>query len=226
MFPLYKPMKILIFDTETTGLPAERNPSVNDVTKWPHIIQLSFILYDTETISMLVCEDHIVKLDPSVHISPESVKIHGISRSQSMRKGIQLRDALDDFNRALQQAEWVVGHNISFDKRMVMAESNRLGIPQYFTTGNGRGKKEYCTMMNAIEMCQIEATSRTGRVYYKYPKLHELHQYLFDTMPNGTHDSMGDVLICLRCYGMMRHEHDIAKNGSTKLRNLYKRYCE
>lgn len=173
-----------------------------------------------------MCEDHIIKLDPSVVISPESVRIHGITRSQSMRKGIPLREAISDFNRALRMADWVVGHNLSFDKRMVMAESNRLRTPQYFTTSSGSGIKEYCTMKNAIELCQIEAVGQSGRTYYKYPRLDELHQYLFNTMPNGTHDSMGDVLICLRCYGVMRHNHDIAKSGSTKLRNLYKRYCE
>lgn len=219
-------MKVLVFDTETTGLPSERNPSVKEVDKWPHIIQVSFILYDTETIEMLECKDHIIKLNDNVDISPESIKVHGITRSQSMRKGIPIMNALNDFNNALKQADWVVGHNLSFDKRMVMAESNRLKIPQYFTYGNGRGKKEYCTMMNSVEMCQIEAIGRSGQSYYKYPKLHELHEHLFQTMPTGLHDSMGDVLICLRCYGMMRHEHDIAKNGSTKLRKLYKRYCE
>lgn len=221
-----KPMKILVFDTETTGLPIGRNPSVKDVDMWPHIIQISFILYETVTVDIIACEDHIIKLDPSVYISPESVRIHGITRSQSTRKGIPLKTAISDFNRALNMADWVVGHNISFDKRMVMAESNRLNVPQHFTKGNGSGIKEYCTMMNAIELCQIEATGRNGKMYYKYPKLHELHQYLFDVMPNGTHDSMGDVLICLRCYGVMKHDHDIAKTGSTKLRNLYKRYCE
>jgi DNA polymerase III epsilon subunit-like protein len=219
-------MKVLVFDTETTGLPTERNPSVNDVEKWPYIIQLSFILYDTETIDIIVCKDHIIRLDDSVYISPESIKVHGITRSQSMRKGIPLMEALNDFNNALKQADWVVGHNISFDKRMIMAESNRLKIPQHFTYEHGKGKKEFCTMTNAVKMCKIEAISRTGRSYYKYPKLHEVHEYLFQTTPTGLHDSMGDVLVCMRCYGIMIHKHDIAKNGSTKLRNLYKRYCE
>ena len=133
-------MKVLVFDTETTGLPTERNPSVNDVEKWPYIIQLSFILYDTETIDIIVCKDHIIRLDDSVYISPESINVHGITRSQSMRKGIPLMEALNDFNNALKQADWVVGHNISFDKRMIMAESNRLKIPQHFTYEHGKGK--------------------------------------------------------------------------------------
>ena len=218
-------MKVLVFDTETTGLPIGRNPSVADVDKWPHIIQISFILYESETVDMIVCKDYIIKLDDSVDISEESVRIHGITRSRSRRKGINIRDALHEFNEALKQADCVVGHNISFDKRMVMAESNRLHIPQYFTS-NGYGKKEYCTMKNSTTLCQIEAVSRTGNTYYKYPKLDELHQHLFISYPNGTHDSMGDVLICLRCYGYMAHKHDIVKNGSTKLRILYKRYCE
>ena len=160
-------MKVLVFDTETTGLPEGRNPSVMDGDKWPHIIQLSFILYDTDTGNMLTCEDHIIKLDASVVISPESVNIHGITRSQSIRKGIPLREAISDFNRALKMADWVVGHNLSFDKRMIMAESNRLKVPQHFTSGNGSGKKEYCTMMNAIELSQIEASGSNGHTYYK-----------------------------------------------------------
>ena len=42
-------MKILIFDTETSGLPEEKNCSVLSTHKWPYILQLSYILYDTET---------------------------------------------------------------------------------------------------------------------------------------------------------------------------------
>ncbi len=33
-------MKVLIFDTETTGLPEGKNPSIMDTCKWPHIVQI------------------------------------------------------------------------------------------------------------------------------------------------------------------------------------------
>ena len=148
-------MKILIFDTETTGLPEGRNPSIMDVAKWPHIIQLSFILYDAFDIKMITCQDHIIKLDKSVIISDESIKVHGITRSQTMRKGIPLAEAVEQFNVALQSADWVVGHNISFDKRMIMVESKRLKIPQYFTSSSGHGIKEYCTMKQSVDLCKI-----------------------------------------------------------------------
>ena len=42
-------MKVLVFDTETTGLPKERFASFKDTHLWPHIMQLSFMMYDTDT---------------------------------------------------------------------------------------------------------------------------------------------------------------------------------
>ena len=41
-------MKVLVFDTETTGLPTERNASITNMEAWPHIVQLSYILYDVD----------------------------------------------------------------------------------------------------------------------------------------------------------------------------------
>ena len=219
-------MKVLVFDTETTGLPVARNASITEVDNWPHIIQLSFILYESDDVSIILCEDHIIKLDKSIHISEESIRIHGITRSQSIRKGIPILEAMDRFNNALKMADCVVGHNILFDKNMIMVECNRLFIPQYFTNQNGVSIKEYCTMMNSINLCAIKKTNKYGMTYFKYPKLQELHEKLFGNIPNGTHDSMGDVLICLRCYVMMVHSQDISKKGSYQLRRLYKLYCE
>jgi len=217
-------MKVLVFDTETTGLPTERNASIAATEKWPHIIQISFLLYETDSCRVLSCQDHIVKLDPTTPISEESSKVHGITRSLCTRKGIPIAAAIDDFNAALQSADCVVAHNLLFDKRMVMVESIRLRWRQHFTR-NGKGKKEYCTMKNAVELCAIETTNASGEKYLKYPNLTELHQKLFNVAPKGTHDSMADVLICLRCYGMMRHNHDIAKHGCPMLKNLYRLYC-
>jgi len=37
-------MRVLVFDTETSGLPTEKNPSIYETQKWPYIIQLSFAI--------------------------------------------------------------------------------------------------------------------------------------------------------------------------------------
>jgi len=217
-------MKVLIFDTETTGLPIGRNPSIRETKKWPHIIQLSFILYNTETISIEDWSDDIIRLDNNIEISDKSIEVHGITRAMSRRKGIPLIDALHTFNDALKNCDRVVGHNISFDKRMVMVESIRLHISQYFTI-NGRGKPEQCTMKANVDTCKIEATSRSGEKYFKYPTLTELHGHVFKTSPMGMHDAMADVIICARCYGMLNHEHDVIKDGCAKFKFFHKTYC-
>ena len=46
-------MREIIFDTETTGLPVDYNAILTDSAKWPHVIQLSYIVYDTDTKEIL-----------------------------------------------------------------------------------------------------------------------------------------------------------------------------
>ena len=108
---------------------------------------------------------------------------------------------------------------------MIMVESFRLGIDQYFDYGNGYGIKEYCTMKNTVNVCNIERESENGNVYFKYPTLTELHTYLFNFTPKNTHDSMVDVLICLRCYYTLVNKEDVVKQGCSIINKLYNLYC-
>ena len=217
-------MKVLIFDTETTGLPEGNHPSITETLNWPHIIQLSYIMYDTSSITIIDWGDDIIRIPPDVEISEKSIEIHGITRTMVRRKGISIQNALKKFNASLQKADYVVGHNISFDKRMIMVESIRLKQPQYFTVSSLR-KPEYCTMKRNVDLCKIEKINRFGEKYFKYPSLSELYFHLFGEMPRGTHDSMADVLICVRCYGFIVQKHDVTKEGCKQFKSFYKTYC-
>ena len=215
-------MKIIVFDTETTGLPEGRNPSILETEKWPYIVQISWILYDTEAYQVLNMQDHII--DCGVPIPDESVRIHGITKSRSQRKGVPVARALDMFDADLQQSDIVVAHNISFDKRLCMVEAIRHNRKQYFTR-DGVRKQEYCTMKNSKDVCKIERKNAKGQIYYKYPKLAELHDCLFGFVPRGTHDSMADVLICLRCYMVLIEQRDIISSDRGRLSRIYELYC-
>ena len=217
-------MKILVVDTETTGLPLKRDASVLQTSLWPSVVQLSFILYDTEQNKSLTCQDHIIKIPDSVTMSKESEKIHGITRSMMLRKGIDIAEALDYFDKAMQDADTVVAHNLSFDKCVLMVEAKRLNRPQYFTN-NGRGIKEYCTMKNTRKDCNILATRKDGTTFVKSPKLVELHEYLFNTTPNNLHNAMADILVCLRCYMKKVHDKDILSNAQSSIARLFRLYC-
>ena len=245
-------MSVLIFDTETTGLPTERNASIFQPSKWPHIMQLSYIFYDTVKKELLQCEDDLIKLAPEVVITPESTAIHGITRRQCTRTGISIVAALCKFNECLQAADVVIGHNLLFDKRMIMVECNRNGLLQGFSK-----KPEYCTMLRGTPLCAIEFAaadkkegsnaaaaadkkegSNAGAAkYFKFPTLLELYTHLFpgEPAPKGAHNALADVLVCLRCYMQMVGATDILGTepdptalikNSTQLKKMYKLYCD
>ena len=196
-------MKILVFDTETTGLPTERNASILETQKWPYIVQLSYLIYDTEMRIVLDCVDRIIKLPPGITIPREAENIHKISNEISEAKGVDIKQELIEFTRQTLNVDLIVAHNISFDKNMVMVECERHYIGFNFTK-NGNRIPEYCTMKNSINLCKIVRHYKNGDEYYKFPKLMELHQHLFNTVPEGLHNSMVDVLACLRCYEKMK----------------------
>lgn len=214
-------MKVLVFDTETTGLPTSYNVSILDTEQWPYIVQISWILYDTDIREPIEREDYIINCE--VDIPEESSRIHGITTLRAKLKGVPVRKAMDAFDAVLQKSDLVVAHNISFDKRVYMVEAIRRNRKQYFTR-NGVKKPEYCTMKNTREMCNLKKTNMNGVEYVKYPKLSELHDYLFGYTPKGTHNSMADVLICLRCYLAVEQGYDLLK-CHPRTAKLYELLC-
>jgi len=56
-----------------------------------------------------------------------------------------------------------------------------------------------CTMKTSVDLCNIEKINSRGP-YKKFPTLCELHEKLFNESPKNLHNSMVDVLICLKCY--------------------------
>ena len=220
-------MKILVFDTETTGLP-ERNALITDHNKWPHVMQLSYIYFDISQNRILNKVDVLIKIADDVEISEKSIEIHGISREESKARGIDIKEALREFNVYLKSADVIVGHNIEFDKKLLMVEFGRNKIFHNFYVNRVK-KAEYCTMKNSIDLCKltyppkIDSMDANKAIRYKYPKLVELYIYLFNYTPNNLHDAMIDVLICLRCYCVMSHRFDIFRNN-TEIVELFKSY--
>jgi len=64
------------------------------------------------------------------------------------------------------------------------------------------------TSMHPLLIDVLENNVPEQKKYKKWPKLVELYFALFDENPDGLHNSMMDVLVCLRCYLKMRHNFD------------------
>ena len=83
-------MRVLVFDTETTGLPKSKIISPETLPLWPHIVQFSYVIYDTEVNDIVETSDSIVKINDDVFIPEEVIKIHGITNEISKNNGINI----------------------------------------------------------------------------------------------------------------------------------------
>jgi len=221
-------MIILVFDTETTGLPETKIINPDTLNLWPHIVQLSYILYDASKNKILNVTDAIVKLPKDVTISEESTKIHGITNEMSREKGIDAEILITELFQHLRKTDLIVGHNISFDINILMVEllrfiySNNSNILQselliykHYLHFISNAKNVCCTMKLAKDLCEIKAISKMGNEYNKFPKLIELHEKLFvNQTPKNLHNSLNDILVTLRCYCQLAFNMDIREKSN------------
>ena len=222
-------MRTLVFDSETTGLSKTQIISPSTIHLWPHVVQFSYIVFDTESNKIVKIKDSIIKVPDGFIITEENAKIHGITTEISLAKGTSLLPVLEEFFADFDSADHIVGHNVSFDINMIKAELQRLimnssdkKIEDYLTTIN-TSTKFYCTMQETIELCAIELKDKYGRSYKKFPKLVELYQKMFGVTPRGLHNSLNDVIVCLRCFIKLKYEIDIVER-SEEVKQMIKDY--
>ena len=184
----------LFFDTETTGLPNNYDAPSSDVKNWPRLVQLSWILTD-DSFNILSEHDYIIY--PDDFSIPESASnLHGITTSIAQEKGTPLRGVLEKFNLAFSEAKVVVGHNISFDKKIIGAEMVRLDFRDIMDD-----KQSICTMRTTADFCKIPGNRR-----YKWPTLQELHKTLFGCEFADAHNAMCDVKATLKCFKKLKQK--------------------
>ena len=164
-----KKKRLLFFDTETTGLPANWGASYKDTKNWPRLVQIAWISSD-EWGNIFSRNSFIVKPNNFV-IPKEASDIHGITTAKALINGEDIGNVLKLFDEELAEADYIVGHNIGFDINIVACELFRLNIDTKIFT-----KKQICTMESTINYCAI-----SGPYGYKWPKLSELHYRIFSS---------------------------------------------
>lgn len=133
--------------------------------------------------------NNIVK--PSSFTIPyTSSEIHGITTKIANERGENISTVLQNFNVLLQQADYVVAHNIEFDENVIAAEFVKNEMH------NGLEKKrKICTMKSTTGFCKV------GELHeYKWPKLSELYYKIFNEEFEETHNARLDVEATVRCF--------------------------
>ena len=187
--------KYLFFDTETTGVPENYKALASDIDNWPRLVQLAWVLVDDMGNELALSNDII---RPYGFIIPrEATGVHGITTEYALAKGKGLYNTLIRFIDATMSADYIVGHNITYDIKVLQAEL--IGAKFNFSIEN---KPSICTMMNSVQYCAIPSFRSYGEKY-KWPKLQELHNKLFGYNFAAAHDAMADIRATKRCFFAM-----------------------
>lgn len=181
-------MKTLIFDTETSGLPSSYKASFSDISSWPRIVEIAWIILDG-SLNPVGSSSYIVRPE-GFKISAGASNVHGITTEKAITDGSPLRYVMACLAEDLSDVDILVAHNIDFDYPVVNCEFVRIKMPSSF----GR-KQRYCTMRSTTELCHIP-----GMYGPKWPKLEELYRFLFSRPFSEAHRAMNDVKATTECY--------------------------
>lgn len=186
---------ILFFDTETAGLPSNWKAPHTDISNWPRMVQLAWLIYSPQG-QKLSSGNYIIRPD-GFTIPAEASRIHRITTERALTEGVALQEVMSQFAMALSTCSHVVAHNINFDKNIVGAEFIRAGINHPLFE-----RKHICTMQATTNFCAIP-----GNYGYKWPTLSELHYKLFDKYFDDAHDGFVDVGATAKCYWELQRQN-------------------
>ena len=175
-----------IFDLETNGLPCHSGMNYKFTNNWPGIVQIAWGIYNSNG-DNLVFRNYIIKPN-KFKISRESSNIHGISHNFTNKNGIKIDEIFDDLEEDLIKSDYIVAHNLNFDRNNLLAEltrNNRNDLIHLFES-----KQHICTLNETINFCRI---SRSPNGSYKWPKLSELYEKLFNRKIRNAHNAKYDV---------------------------------
>jgi DNA polymerase III epsilon subunit-like protein len=186
-----KAAKFLFLDCETTGLPANRYFSTDDVDGWPRLVQIAWGVYDgLGNAEEARC--YIIRPE-GFTIPADAIKIHGITNARALREGRELAEVLGEFLGAFERSGGTpVAHNLDFDFGVVGGELVRTRLPLGFLE-----KRGICTMKTTTDLCRLPRPSGFG---FKWPTLEDLHLLVFGFPYSGAHDAASDLDACARCF--------------------------
>ncbi|RKR84932.1 DNA polymerase-3 subunit epsilon [Mucilaginibacter gracilis] len=184
---------ILFIDTETTGLPIDWTQPYSNNANWPYAVQVSWIIY-TRDGAELKREDHYIS-DNDFEISPQALKIHGITRDFLTQNGQPRKFVMDLLYADLKHYQpMVVGHYMELDYNITGADFYRLGMDNPIAS-----LPMYCTMLGSSQY--------TRNPQATYLRLGQLYSTLFNKPLHHQHNAMVDAEATAACF------FEILRNG-------------
>lgn len=159
--------RVIIFDTETTGLLL---PSSAPVEEQPRIIEIGAILIRGQRVKKELSQ----LLYPETSISKEITKITGLT-DDDLRDQLTFLQFLPELKKFFKGADYLVCHNAPFDRGMLLAEFNRHNIDNFPFP-----KETICTVQEYKHL------------FGRRPRLVELYERFMGRPLEQTHRALDD----------------------------------
>ncbi len=175
--------KIVIFDTETTGLEPGKNV----------IVSLSWQVFDNRLNKTEAQTCFFNWPEDKDRVDMDAIKINGLTEQRLQQLGTTDKaEGLRSFAETIANADLLVAHNGGFDIKFVKADAEECSV-----TFAKREIPLWDTMVNMTDYCAIQRSD--GK--YKWPKLYELADRLgVNTDDIHLHHSSDDVEVTARCF--------------------------
>jgi len=156
------------------------------------MVQLAYLFFNKS--GKKISEGNFIIKPEGFTIPAEVSRIHRITTARARKEGIALQEVLQNFQSLIDQSEFLVAHNMSFDEKIAGAEFLRCEMENYLDS-----KEKICTMKSTTDYCKIP-----GPYGYKWPKLSELYRKLFKTDFEEAHNATVDISATARCFWELR----------------------
>ena len=184
----------LFFDISPLGKPKNWKAPASDTFSWPRMIHLAWLMYNEER-ELVAQANHVIKPESFEEIPIEIENRYKVSYARAQDEGVALSDALMDFAEQIEDAKYVVAHNMNLNEKVISAEYHRVGMRHSLEYAD-----KYCLMQEATWFCKIPGSD--GR--YKWPQLQDIHVKLFQARYANAGDAYADVAVAaLSFFGLL-----------------------
>ena len=210
-FSELKSKKILVIDTETTGLPETKFNNFCKDRFYPfkqlekynksRMVQISWTIVEIKLGTKYNVKDYIVK--PNNFYVPNS-DFHKVTNQIAINKGIDLVEIIKQLNQDLESSDYIMAHNTWFDMNIIRSEIYRLNLDK-----SNKILEKSLNIFNQFEknnliLCSGELSKEILKIKskysegYKMPRLVEFYKHFFGCEFDNQHDSKFDVIAVVK----------------------------
>ena len=175
-------MKLVCFDTETTGLDVQKD----------HIIQLSLVKFDTDDWQVIDQRDWYILPEVEFEIPKEAEAVHHISKEFLQTNGVSLRSIYDDLIAFTNGCDMLSYNGNGYDAPILHYNLARLGLSFDFDNR---------TWYDALLLERIHTAGQVGENGEKLQNnLTAAYTRYYGHPFEGAHNSLDDVMATIEVF--------------------------